>query len=167
MDVLKANDLFAADNAILGNGSSDPYVRVLVEGKQGVRETFRTQVVKRTLNPVWNAKSMFKVAPSDSDIVLHLFDKDSISKDDPLGKVTLRISDLSKQPSETWFDIKPCEGCPGATGRIYLRTAFFPDLEDSVHDAPALIEKETALVDSRRLSSVSTSSEGGDSDHYF
>jgi hypothetical protein len=123
LDVLQATDLRVADHALLGHGSSDPYVCIRVEGSEGGREIFKTKVVKRSLNPVWDESTNFNVGSADVNIVLMLFDKDNFSSDDPLGLVRLSISDILKQSTSdpVWYDIQPCEGSPVSSGRIKIK----------------------------------------------
>jgi hypothetical protein len=62
-------------------GTSDPFVEfVLNKQKQ------KSAVIKKTLNPEWNATFIF--APEQGELVLNVFDKDTLGKDFE-GKVVL------------------------------------------------------------------------------
>ncbi|KAF3780881.1 GTPase activating protein 1 [Nymphaea thermarum] len=60
--------------------SSDPYVIVKM-GKQKLR----TRVVKRNLNPEWNESLTLSVSDHILPIRIEVFDKDTFSRDDPMG----------------------------------------------------------------------------------
>ena len=60
----------------------------------------RTSVVYRNLNPVWNEEFGFKVHELTGAIFLKTYDKDSVTKDDFMGKgqipLTISESDLGR-----------------------------------------------------------------------
>jgi C2 domain len=92
IEVLSGTGLLAADRG----GTSDPYVVVdylLAAGY--TRDTgdnkplLKTPVVKKTLEPRWdrgNRADRVEVDSWEDEIVLRVFDKDLLSKDDPLGE---------------------------------------------------------------------------------
>ena len=82
----RATDLIAAD---LG-GTSDPYA-VLSLGNS----KFKTKIIKKTLNPVWNAEAKFEVHDLERESLhVAVFDYDLASKDDFLGDVEIALNSL-------------------------------------------------------------------------
>ena len=97
---LKAMDL---------NGKSDPYV-IVTCGK----ETKKSRVVKATLDPVWNETLELNTASFD-DVLrdgLHLkvMDKDTFTKDDPLGEVHVSLEALRASNSHEFSEPLPTQG---------------------------------------------------------
>ncbi|KAF8052313.1 hypothetical protein N665_1573s0014 [Sinapis alba] len=69
--------------------SSDPYV-VLNLGKQKLQTT----VVNSNLNPIWNQELMLSVPESYGPVKLQVYDYDTFSSDDIMGKAELDIQPL-------------------------------------------------------------------------
>ncbi|KAK3843116.1 MAG: C2 domain-containing protein [Linnemannia gamsii] len=93
--VSRARDLVSRDR----NGYSDPYVKLTIGGHK-----FTTNVVRKSLNPVWDAAFDFELdAQSMPDqITLMFWDKDRWGRDDYLGTVYIPL-----QPSSLWADSVP------------------------------------------------------------
>ena len=72
LDVISGNDLAAKD---IG-GKSDPFVKITVGG-----EHRQTKVIKKTLNPEWKEKYMFKFFENPKSIQFVVLDKDMTSND--------------------------------------------------------------------------------------
>ncbi|KAL8144528.1 hypothetical protein V2J09_017560 [Rumex salicifolius] len=69
--------------------SSDPYV-IISLGQQSVR----THVIKNNLNPVWNEKLMLSIPQNIPPLKLRVYDKDTFSMDDSMGKAEINIVPL-------------------------------------------------------------------------
>ena len=76
------------------NGTSDPYVKVFY----GTTEKFTTNIIYKSLNPLWDEKCAFFISDLTVPLRFELFDYDRIGRDEPLG--TTRI-DLSTVPFDT------------------------------------------------------------------
>lgn len=88
LSIISASGLRSADSG----GSSDPYVEAIVDGTQ----VFRSQTVKKSLNPEWNENCSINVpSRTRSEIRLEVFDWDRTGTNDSLGYV---IMDLTKLP---------------------------------------------------------------------
>lgn len=133
IEIVEAKDIFAADFNLLSERTSDPYVKILTE--QG--EVFRTRVIKKTVNPVWNDSCKFKVAPDDPNILVELWDEDLLKDHDLLGRISLKpsqfVADVVNAGGtlERWFDFTPDDECPQATGQVLLRASFERDKESA------------------------------------
>uniref|UniRef100_A0A673GRN2 Zinc finger CCCH domain-containing protein 10-like n=1 Tax=Sinocyclocheilus rhinocerous TaxID=307959 RepID=A0A673GRN2_9TELE len=81
--LVEGQNLVAKDNLMGGmvKGKSDPYVKIQVGG-----ETFKSQVIKENLNPVWN--EMYE------ELTLEVFDRDMDMKDDFMGRLKMNLSDI-------------------------------------------------------------------------
>lgn len=76
--IVRAENLPASDV----NGTSDPFVKVIYDGK----EIAATPKVKRDLNPRWDAVVSFALAHSSSlYVTLEVWDRDELSANDLLG----------------------------------------------------------------------------------
>ena len=73
-----------------GLTSSDPYVIV----RFGSNEVARTEVIKWTVNPVWNSSYTIPLLHIQHPLVLEIWDWKSYDKDEILGKVTFDLKDL-------------------------------------------------------------------------
>lgn len=90
VELHSASELLALDYG----GTSDPYVKLSVgDAKQ------RSKVMTRTTEPRWEEKFRFAVRDAALDkLTLRLFDRDMVGDDDPLGSLTLPLSELSRVP---------------------------------------------------------------------
>lgn len=93
--IIRARNLIAADSG----GTSDPYVRMHVGGKDSSGQ--KTTVKNKTLNPVWNETFEFDIGSDERKEVLTIecFDKDIIGSDDSLGKFFIELASLTLQDS--------------------------------------------------------------------
>ncbi|CAA6665284.1 unnamed protein product [Spirodela intermedia] len=66
--------------------SSDPYVLLSMASQ--------TKVIKKNLNPEWNEDLTLIVLDPSINIKLEVFDKDTFTPDDPMGKAEIDIQPL-------------------------------------------------------------------------
>ena len=87
--MLAARDLEAADFG----GASDPYVLLELDG-----ETRKTEVIPRSLRPVWGARFELVAAKAlaDSALTLSVFDHDAFGSHDFLGGVRIPIGSVEE-----------------------------------------------------------------------
>mmetsp|Transcript_10793 Transcript_10793/g.24048 ORF Transcript_10793/g.24048 Transcript_10793/m.24048 type:complete len:472 (-) Transcript_10793:46-1461(-) len=138
--VQSGHNLPAADRNLFQpfKSTSDPYV-ILTFGAQ----KYRTRVQAKTLNPTWGEACTFQVGSfthihgrdwqhrgmdGDDETVLWLdvWDKDTWTEDDPLGKGSLRLNDVFRQ-ANAWcrkkIKLQPPEGV-SVSGSIHLMVLF-------------------------------------------
>ncbi|XP_027002943.2 extended synaptotagmin-1 [Tachysurus fulvidraco] len=102
--LMEGKNLIPKDNLMGGmvKGKSDPYVVINIGGS-----TFKSLVVKENLNPTWN--EMFEVVLTDlpgQDLTLEVFDKDMDMKDDFMGRLKIKLSDIIKtKHMDEWFTL--------------------------------------------------------------
>ena len=142
LEVLRATNLLKKDKF----GKSDPYCCVRVEGHQR-----NTAVIKKNLNPEWNASFGYRVADRMSAVVeIYLFDENK-NGTDALGRVTFPLHIVEPgTPLEMDFTIEPMrimEEKHGDLGQLRLRMLFEtseiqPDDEElpTCHAIEALVE---------------------------
>ena len=100
----KGVDLVSADP----NGLSDPYCIVKVNRSR----VWRSKVIRKTLNPVWEQEHSFEGYLEDqtrAPIKIRVYDFDVTSFNDPIGKVEVDISALKTHGKEhglTFTDVK-------------------------------------------------------------
>mmetsp|Transcript_27342 Transcript_27342/g.63756 ORF Transcript_27342/g.63756 Transcript_27342/m.63756 type:complete len:853 (-) Transcript_27342:50-2608(-) len=86
IDVIEARKLRAADST----GTSDPYVIIRhVDGLVGIEA--KTKVVPRNCNPTWNESFNFNFNHKLSHFKFIVYDKDTLSEDDLLGKLVIPL----------------------------------------------------------------------------
>lgn len=74
---------------------TDPYVKVWLMHKDKRVEKKKTVVMKRCLNPVFNESFPFDVPAHvlrETTIIITVMDKDKLSRNDVIGKVSSSIS---------------------------------------------------------------------------
>lgn len=87
-------------------GDTDAYAALDFEGVQ-----YRTAPIQDTIEPNWNESCSFSVFDKSSYLVLNLFDEDSHSNDEIIGKAAVDISELEEhQPRDVWLDLSVVKG---------------------------------------------------------
>lgn len=119
--LLEAQSLVAKDNMMSGlvKGKSDPY------GKISVGEvTFRSNVIKENLNPVWNEMYEVVLRPQPGqEVQVELFDKD-MDKDDFLGRFKISMADIIRsQYTDQWYTLNEVK-----SGRVRLILEWVPEV---------------------------------------
>jgi len=103
VDIFSGKDLKSMDS----NGLSDPYVIVKLNNVQ----VYKTRVVPKSLNPVWNERFELLLPPGhtsyqDLEVKFSIWDKDTFS-DDPMGSACVKIPPTySGWFVRGWFDVK-------------------------------------------------------------
>lgn len=130
LKIVKGTDLKPMDFSVTrfsrqskDGGTSDPYVRVLVQGE---REIFRTNVQDGTLNPIWEESCRFTVGIAETFLVLEVVDHDLTSKDDSMGQVKLNLDDHIgeeglKSVKAQWYDVEASADCEQPEGKICVK----------------------------------------------
>lgn len=121
---------------------SDPYVKVRLMkhgycniGGESVLYLGKTKVVDKNVNPVWE-QTFSATVPLDTiseDALFHLklFDKDSNSKDDPLGAVKVPIIMPNLDDGETftgkgWYEVEKTANGEDAQGQVQCTIKLSP-----------------------------------------
>ena len=75
--------------AMNGSKNSDPLCVVSFD-----KAKFKTKSISKTLSPVWDETFYFDVQniSSDAEIVIHVFDKNTFTKNEPMGALTIPLS---------------------------------------------------------------------------
>ncbi|XP_030603526.1 myoferlin isoform X1 [Archocentrus centrarchus] len=109
--VYQARNLCAMDK----DSFSDPYAHVSF-----LHVSKTTEVIKTTLNPTWDQTLIFDdieiygepqtVAQNPPDVVLELYDKDQVGKDEPMGRCTcppvVKLNpNVAVSPKLLWFPV--------------------------------------------------------------
>ena len=83
IEILSGQGLLARDGGMFSKATSDPYVAVLLSGKQ----VAATPCIKKTLNPEWNCTvdpiHVSGKTRKDPTLVFRAYDYDGLSADDP------------------------------------------------------------------------------------
>ena len=73
-------------------GKADPYVLLSYKEK-----TCQSKVVKNNLNPEWNFEQVLDVDENcEEELTIEVYDKDTVSKDDFMGRASIPVGDLPK-----------------------------------------------------------------------
>lgn len=141
--IVQARNLPAADSS----GTSDPYVEI----KLGA-QSLRTRTIPKTLNPQWGDCDFFNFLVWDNTQVLHIrvYDEDTLSLDDYLGRVTnktvVEVFESCKGEEGAWFAL---EG-KTAGAQIRLKANWFAIRNTNIprhvlSNAPVSCKKRHAL----------------------
>merc|ERR1712037_898624 len=136
-------------------GKADPYVAVTY----GSHKT-KSSVIKNNLNPEWNFVNLLTINEKASDeVLLEVYDKDTGSKDDFMGRVSLPISELATLKQGQWIPLQKTK-----SGEICVSCDFVTELETSEasgdRDAFERVESVEEL-ETATLTDVKTKKAGG------
>ena len=99
--VLKAVVIGGRGLKAMDLASSDPYVVMTCN-----RKTFKTQVKKKTLTPVWHELFECDVTDPDGTVCFNVYDFDLFSSDDFMGGVEIMLKTLKDgKPKRKWFKL--------------------------------------------------------------
>merc|ERR1712098_306578 len=114
-------------------GKPDPYV-ILSYGDQ----VEKSKIVKGNLNPEWSLEKIFTVTKNTpKEILIEVYDKDKVTKDDFMGRNSILISDIPKLSQGSWIPLQDCKN-----GEIFLSGEIIP----STSEIPAVKEAEQKVV---------------------
>uniref|UniRef100_A0A3Q3CM15 C2 domain-containing protein n=1 Tax=Haplochromis burtoni TaxID=8153 RepID=A0A3Q3CM15_HAPBU len=74
-------------------GTSDPYVKFKLAGK----EVFRSKIIHKNLNPVWDEKTTLIIDSLNEPLYVKVFDYDFGLQDDFMGSAFLYLESLEQQ----------------------------------------------------------------------
>lgn len=95
LKLISGHGLKSADR----NGYSDPFVTIYVNDKR----VFKSNIKKKTLDPVWNEDAKVPIlSRSKNQVVLNVLDWDRAGDNDDLGQATLDTSNLELGKSYNW-----------------------------------------------------------------
>ena len=136
LKLVSASHLMAADR----NGKSDPFVEVYVNDLK----VFKSRVIKKTLDPVWNETTNL-VIPSkvESKIMLKILDWDRAGDNDFLGEVILDSKKIIPNDLQVW------EYPLNTQGTIKIQTTFVPQ-----YIKPEIKFQEKRLTDAAPLKAI-------------
>merc|ERR1712192_66910 len=114
-----------------------------------------SSVVKNNLNPEWNFDNLLTINENASDeVLLEVYDKDTGSKDDFMGRVSLPISELTTLTQGQWIPLQKTK-----SGEICLSCVFVSETSgdrDAFERVESVEELEIAT-----LTDVETKKVGG------
>ncbi|KAG0347914.1 hypothetical protein BG004_006563 [Podila humilis] len=115
--LIRGKDLVAADRG----GVSDPYVVFRLNGK----EVYKSDTVKKTLNPEFNEKFVVPVGSRADDVFqLEVFDWNQLSTAKSLGVAALNLSNIQLVlPNDFLIPLQNKQN----QGQIQLRVTFMPE----------------------------------------
>lgn len=95
LKVLSADDVIARNR----NGYSDPFFEIYVDGSK----IHKSEIVKKTLSPVWNEFVNVPVPSRHRNKVeIHLFDWDRAGDNDDMGTAVLDLSSIKPEEGYNW-----------------------------------------------------------------
>merc|ERR1711915_38117 len=84
---------------------ADPYVKV----SYGKQEEISV-AVNNNLNPEWNFEKVFEFNQSShKEIMIKVYDKDTLTKDDFMGSTTISTADIPKFKQAVWISLQECK----------------------------------------------------------
>mmetsp|Transcript_11808 Transcript_11808/g.19239 ORF Transcript_11808/g.19239 Transcript_11808/m.19239 type:complete len:746 (-) Transcript_11808:1341-3578(-) len=108
LHILRAEGLAKADTW----GKSDPYVVVTFNNDM----VGKTHIERKTLNPVWDEKLYLSIPGNvlnkEDKLCLDLFDHDTFSSDDFMGRVCIPGDVVGSHKEERWYDFTTRDDLP-------------------------------------------------------
>ncbi|OQV14074.1 Extended synaptotagmin-2 [Hypsibius exemplaris] len=144
--VIAGKNLPVADPSLIGPGSSDPYVKIMLGAKEA-----RTKTIFKSLNPKWDEVFDFIVSEAQGQkINFEVYDQDR-QQDDFLGKFSVDSGSVRSAGDSFshWYNISGGSRAP-STGQINLKLSWF-DLSKDRADLNA------TLYENRQLSQYAVS----------
>ncbi|CAM4729057.1 unnamed protein product [Leuciscus chuanchicus] len=120
-------------------GTSDPYVKFKIAGK----EVFRSRIIHKNLNPVWDERVCLIVDNLQEPLYIKVFDYDFGLQDDFMGSAYLYLESLEHlRPLDVRLDLQDPH-CPDQElGSLELAVTLFPR---STEDREALRQAQQQL----------------------
>merc|ERR1712032_604198 len=82
----------------------------------------KSKTIKNNLNPDWNFKTSFVIEENNrNNLIIEIYDKDTASKDDLMGKASISPADLPKLKQAQWI---PLQGVK--SGELFLSAEIKP-----------------------------------------
>jgi Ca2+-dependent lipid-binding protein len=144
--VHEAKKLIAADRG----GTSDPYCQVKVE-----KQSFKTEIVKKSLNPVWNETFDFSARVTTKVLIFEVYDYDMIGSHDFLGGIELDLialeTDMGAQ-KPTWYDLTSLGRSETVAGSLRLSIVIkrvaveFEDITKGIALKPLMHDTNTLAI---------------------
>nr|XP_045368491.1 multiple C2 and transmembrane domain-containing protein 1 isoform X8 [Camelus bactrianus] len=117
-------------------GTSDPYVKF----KIGRKEVFRSKIIHKNLNPVWEEKACILVGHLREPLYIKVFDYDFGLQDDFMGSAFLDLTQLElNRPTDVTLTLKDPHYPDHDLGIILLSVVLTPkegehrDVQSSIH----------------------------------
>ncbi|XP_049724289.1 multiple C2 and transmembrane domain-containing protein 1 isoform X4 [Elephas maximus indicus] len=118
-------------------GTSDPYVKFKIGGK----EVFRSKIIHKNLNPVWEEKACILVDHLREPLYIKVFDYDFGLQDDFMGSAFLDLTQLElKRPMDVTLSLKDPHYPDHDLGIILLSVILTPK-EGEPRDVTMLMRK--------------------------
>ncbi|XP_053519541.1 multiple C2 and transmembrane domain-containing protein 1 isoform X13 [Artibeus jamaicensis] len=118
-------------------GTSDPYVKFKVGGK----EVFRSKIIYKNLNPVWEETASILVDHLREPLYVKVFDYDFGLQDDFMGSAFLDLTQLElKRPTDVTLTLKDPHYPDHDLGAIFLSVVLTPK-EGEHRDVTMLMRK--------------------------
>ncbi|XP_056676785.1 multiple C2 and transmembrane domain-containing protein 1 isoform X2 [Monodelphis domestica] len=118
-------------------GTSDPYVKFKIGGK----EVFRSKIIHKNLNPVWEEKACIFVDQTREPLYIKVFDYDFGLQDDFMGSAFLDLTLLElKRPTDVTLTLKDPHHPDHDLGTILLSVILTPK-EGEQRDLTMLMRK--------------------------
>ncbi|XP_024602722.1 multiple C2 and transmembrane domain-containing protein 1 isoform X9 [Neophocaena asiaeorientalis asiaeorientalis] len=118
-------------------GTSDPYVKFKIGGK----EVFRSKIIHKSLNPVWEEKACLLVEHLKEPLYIKVFDYDFGLQDDFMGSAFLDLTQLElNRPTDVTVTLKDPHYPDHDLGIILLSVVLTPK-EGEHRDVTMLMRK--------------------------
>ncbi|XP_039615290.1 multiple C2 and transmembrane domain-containing protein 1 isoform X3 [Polypterus senegalus] len=104
-------------------GTSDPYVKFKIAGK----EVFRSRIIHKNLNPVWDEKVSLLIENLKEPLYVKVYDYDFGLQDDFMGSAYLRLESLEqKRPMEVTLTLTDARYPAHNLGSLLLSVSIYP-----------------------------------------
>ncbi|XP_054942644.1 multiple C2 and transmembrane domain-containing protein 1 isoform X11 [Physeter macrocephalus] len=128
-------------------GTSDPYVKFKIGGK----EVFRSKIIHKNLNPVWEEKACLLVDHLKEPLYIKVFDYDFGLQDDFMGSAFLDLTQLElNRPTDVTVTLKDPHYPDHDLGIILLSVVLTP--KEGEHREVTMLMRKSWKRSSKELS---------------
>lgn len=137
-------------------GSSDPYVKF----KVGSKTAFKSKIVTKDLNPVWDESFTLSIGDVFKPILIKVYDYNRVIQDDFMGLANLDLTNLEPNKLTKMGVILHDPGRSSNLGKLLLSVTLEPktyeEKEDFIQRGVTPLEAEPEVVEQQVINSIVT-----------
>jgi len=143
--VVQGRRLEVKDKSIFGGGSSDPQVKLKIEGF----DSQKTPYIRKSVYPVWNSKHVFtELTDSSLSLIVTVEDHNDIKGASFMGRYSIPLGHFDdKKPVKKWYKLRNrtmvVDGVDRGEVEVMLHWKFSMEVLESISKKKEAYEKST------------------------